>query len=37
VDGKLVKTAFAKGEPYAVTARSLLLFQLLGERDGAGA
>ena len=36
VEGKLVKTAFAKGEPYGVTARSLLLLQLLGERDGAG-
>ncbi len=30
VEGKLVKTAFAKGDVYAVTARSLLLFQLLG-------
>ena len=30
VEGKLVKTAFAKGDVYAVTGRSLLLFQLLG-------
>jgi glycogen operon protein len=29
-EGKLVKTAFAKGDVYAVTGRSLLLFQLLG-------
>jgi len=36
VEGKLAKTAFAKGEAYGVTARSLLLFQLLGERNGAG-
>jgi glycogen operon protein len=30
VEGKLGKTAFAKGDVYAVTGRSLLLFQLLG-------
>jgi isoamylase len=35
IEGKLVKTAFAKGDEYAVTARSLLLFQLLGGgQDG---
>ncbi|HEU5134302.1 MAG TPA: glycogen debranching protein GlgX [Steroidobacteraceae bacterium] len=33
VEGKLEKTAFAKGDAYGVTGRSLLLFQLLGERD----
>jgi glycogen operon protein len=30
VEGKLAKTAFAKGDEYAVTARSLLLFHLHG-------
>ena len=33
LEGKLVKTAFAKGDVYGVTARSLLLLQLLGESD----
>jgi isoamylase len=31
VEEKLGKTAFAKGDVYGVTARSLLLFQLLGK------
>jgi glycogen operon protein len=30
VEGKLAKVAFGKGDEYGVTARSLLLFQLLG-------
>ena len=30
VEGKLEKTAFARGDVYGVTARSLLLFQLHG-------
>jgi isoamylase len=34
VEEKLGKTAFAKGDAYAVTARSLLLFQLLGADHG---
>jgi isoamylase len=33
VEGKLARTAFAKGDVYAVTARSLLLFQLQGGDD----
>jgi isoamylase len=33
VESKLAKTAFAKGDVYAVTARSLLLFQLQGGED----
>jgi isoamylase len=33
VEGKLGKTAFARGDEYAVTARSLLLFQLQGGDD----
>jgi len=33
VEEKLEKTAFAKGDSYGVTGRSLLLFQLLGARD----
>jgi glycogen operon protein len=33
VEGKLVKTAFAKGDIYAVTGRSVLLLQLLGAAD----
>jgi len=33
VEDKLAKTAFAKDDVYSVTARSLLLFQLLGVTD----
>jgi hypothetical protein len=34
VEAKLAKVAFAKGDVYAVTGRSLLLFQLMhGDED----
>jgi glycogen operon protein len=33
VEGKLAKTAFAKDDVYGVTARSLLLFRLLGAKE----